>query len=65
MTPKEKAKNLVNKYYLMFPDTSYDVAIQCALIAVKEVLLHEKNNHSVSDKLTDYWEEVKQEILAL
>ncbi len=37
-------------------------AKQCALIAVDEILLHEKLNHSVLDKNTDYWEEVRKEI---
>jgi hypothetical protein len=41
MTPKEKAKNLVNKFYIIIPldkmDIDYDLAKQFALIAVDEI----------------------------
>jgi hypothetical protein len=60
MTPKEKADELFNKYD-NYPLT-YEWKKQCALIAVDEILLHEKNNHSELDKISEYWEEVKQEI---
>jgi hypothetical protein len=67
MTPKEKAKELVNAMGL---STSYTIkngekiplyrnqyAKQCALIAVDEIL-------SVLNGYTqDYWKEVKQELL--
>jgi hypothetical protein len=62
MTPKEKAKELVDKYdetltYL----ESKSKARQCALIAVDEIINSVDNEH-VSDIFNDYWEEVKQEI---
>ncbi len=66
MTPKEKAKELVEKYF----DTchkssdlelSWKVCKRCALIAVDEIL----NNDGFTQfdvYLTEYWQEVKQEI---
>lgn len=64
MTPKEKAIELFDKFNN--PDkTNYPYihnAQQCALIAVDEILLHEKNSHSVLDKATERWEQVKHEI---
>ena len=65
-TPKEKAKELVNKMgknFIYF--ASREVAKQHALIAVDEILnlminsfkWDENHNGNV-----DYWEEVKQEI---
>jgi len=35
MTPKEKARELVDKYETLF---NYDYSKQCALIAVEEIL---------------------------
>ena len=61
MTPKEKAKELVNKMAFEICKTD---AKQCALIAVDEILKAVDNpdetylmKHSVN-----YWTEVKQEI---
>jgi hypothetical protein len=67
MRPKEKAKELVGKYLepngIVF---GLDVAKQCALIAVYEILdsyTKEKSyGYIISDKIIPYWEEVKQEI---
>jgi hypothetical protein len=67
MTPKEKAKELFKKFYCM-PNNSksriknieFDTAKQCALIAVDEVLSYSKAHGFIG--LTEYWEEVKQEI---
>ena len=66
MTPKEKAKELVdnfnyyNKHYLM-PD-----AKQCALIAVNEIIdsyTHEiKGGYILSSQIIPYWQEVKRKI---
>ena len=65
MTPKEKAKELVNQYdetltYL----ESKSKAKQCALIAVDEIkeYITKYDNHVPDFK---YWQEVKQEIQAL
>jgi hypothetical protein len=67
MTPKEKAEELMRSYdFVYIPNyTCINEVKECALIAVDEILLHEKNNHSVLDKITEYWEEVKEEIQKL
>jgi hypothetical protein len=72
MTPKEKAEDLINKFYIPLPLKSevltkvkkipfeyndWNVAKQCALIAVAEILKVIHTN--MEDK---YWQEVKQEI---
>jgi hypothetical protein len=66
MTPKEKAKELVDKF-IQYTDTSewtnieYVYAKQCALIAVDEIL------KVIEELRTEvlYWQEVKTEIEAL
>ena len=65
MTPKEKAKELIDKMY--GDELEYMTegqAKQCALIAVDEILgdiddsiLHPQNKEAI-----DYWQEVKKEI---
>ena len=69
MTPKEKAKELFNKYYsylkanLMDDKEAIDDAKQCALIAVDEILdSHYKLLSGVKTSIYKYWQEVKQEI---
>jgi hypothetical protein len=65
MTPKEKAKELVNKFYVILMKKNYpnvaqmDVAKECALIAVDEIL---EPFRKVLPSSRNYWEEVKQEI---
>jgi len=52
MTPKEKARELFEKY------TDYsDSQKQCALIAVEEIL-----GHMGADRGYKFWTEVKQEL---
>lgn len=64
MTPKEKAKELFDKYYsylksnLMDDKEAIDDAKQCALIAVDEVI----QSHYYALLICNYWKEVKQEI---
>ena len=65
MTPKEKAKELVDKFKNpVKPDESYSDYnfnyIACALIAVDEIL----NINSVDKdyELSNFWQEVKSEI---
>jgi hypothetical protein len=53
MTPKEKAKELRDKYMNVRWDIGLDDAKQCALIAVYEIL---------NEPSEVYWREVKQEI---
>jgi hypothetical protein len=71
MTPKEKAKELTDKYFY-FGDQEFDYSKEFALITVDEIL---KLNHPIvivytetSDNLIEqytqeyYWEQVKHEI---
>lgn len=68
MTPKEKAKDLVEKIINTFYKTQDFVwkstAKQCALIAVDEILNEFPNgfNSNFEMKRKLYWEEVKEEI---
>tara|TARA_R110000850_G_scaffold48_1_gene163 strand:+ start:60 stop:245 length:186 start_codon:yes stop_codon:yes gene_type:complete len=58
MTPKEQAKELVERFYWKITENSLSVrqAKQCALICVDEILkFHDRID-------VDYWNEVKQEI---
>ena len=59
MTPKEKAKELVNKYLdnIPFADNSIERAKQCALISVDELI-----QNSFPGVIKCHWEEVKHEI---
>ena len=78
MTPKEKAEELVDKFYQTTPNEyfvnepigikgrykSWEQAKQCALIAVDEIL---KENLELPDEPETvvrylFWQEVKQEI---
>ena len=68
MTPKEKAKDLVEKYYHLFSVTlentiSIYEAKNCALIAIDEILnaidWHEFETPNLQ---LYYWEKVKNEI---
>jgi hypothetical protein len=60
MTPKEKAKELFDKMYMVddpmgnYP-MCFDTAKQCALIAVDEII-------DTPNPMPNYWQEVKQEI---
>jgi hypothetical protein len=67
MTPKEKAKELVEKMIIYHSpdDKDYEAAKDCALIAVDEILdlkhivTLRRNMHEME---LEYWDEVKQEI---
>jgi hypothetical protein len=66
MTPKEKAKELVNKFSTVGLQQREE-GIACALIAVDEILenfgtLTEGKDHYCAYLTTKYYEEVKQEI---
>lgn len=76
MTPKEKAKDLVDKFSNEVLIDNYEAKL-CALIAVEEII---KNQDNVIDIMryklilggvksitmqSDYWSKVKQEIQAL
>jgi hypothetical protein len=75
MTPKEKAKELFNKYmFLGNSVNSIGFSIQCALICVDEIInqfkgIYEtlKVNGIITGKVEEsenykYWEEVKNEL---
>ena len=78
MTPKEKAKELVELYCQLLAIRSYEVKEkpkQCALIAVDEIMKAPHQNSYIElipeeaettdwfwDKFDEYWNEVKQEI---
>jgi hypothetical protein len=55
MTPKDKAKELVDKFSTVGLQQRNE-GIQCALIAVDEII------KAVEGKYDDYWIEVKEEI---
>ena len=63
MSPKEKADELKYKYMSIRWDIGPDDAIQCALIAVDEIVL--SHTYGLSIELKAYWEEVKQELRLL
>ena len=67
MTPKEKTKELYDKYEKMFPlnftnsgeNFFKSSIVKCALIAVDEILNTYKQSLNI---YPEYWQEVKQEI---
>lgn len=70
MTPKEKAKQLIDKIWIYsIPNSngSWNNAKQCALICVDEII---NNNNKIpgnaiglhTDINSNFWEQVKQEI---
>ena len=71
MTPKEKAIELVTKYYGHFT-AHMSIAKKCALIAVNEIIeatnmyqfAISNDKESIPAKVVNhpYWQEVKQEI---
>jgi hypothetical protein len=73
MTPKDKAKELVDKfivhtrvYHEVLGWEDYiESAKQCALIAVDEILKLVSNDLDLYYKDCIYWEQVKAEIQAL
>jgi hypothetical protein len=69
MTPKEKAKELFGKHYIVCQEYTEEIqcsiqAKQCALIAVDEIISADWYIPTFEDykKWTSYWKEVKQEI---
>ncbi len=62
MTPKQKAKDLIDSFYWELEDDSK--AIQCATIAVDEILFNEEKMLTDLSELyhDEYWTKVKQEI---
>ena len=64
MTPKEKAKELVEKIaiYHWTDVCDYEGAKQCALIAVDEMIHYLEIKLGVDKEDFEYWYEVKEEI---
>jgi hypothetical protein len=70
MEAKQKAKELVNKYYDSLPQwVNTNDAKQCALIAVDEIIKHTRsvdtmppNCQKIDENTKEYWNKVKQEI---
>jgi hypothetical protein len=65
MTPKQKAKELFNKYYLLIDIKNYENTKNCALIAVDELLEATKRYDYTlgpNPSYNDYWLRVKYEI---
>jgi predicted Co/Zn/Cd cation transporter (cation efflux family) len=68
MTPKEKAKELVDKYSFVEIQhyTSMFEVKECALIAVYEIIQQCWDYRDIDLQASyDYWQEVKQEIQQL
>ena len=63
MKARDKAKELVGQYINLL-NGSFDIAIQCALIAVDEIM-QEMDNVMLPNPFNQYWEQVKQEISKL
>lgn len=61
MTPKDKALQLIGRFAFEIGLSKTKCPINCAIIAVEEILSVEM--FSNIDK--DYWQEVKQELLKL
>jgi hypothetical protein len=64
MTPKEKALELVQKYFKAnHQPYGFKDAKQCALIAVDEIInAIDWHEFETPNKELEYWQEVKQEI---
>lgn len=57
MTPKEKAKELMLRYYELIPMNTVSFAKKCALIAVDELF-----DYNSKESMHNYWIAVKEEI---
>jgi hypothetical protein len=73
MTPKEKAKELVDTYRIMLMNSDTEcgeeilctvIAKYCALIAVDEII-KAMDNVMLPNPFKQYWNKVKQEIQSL
>jgi hypothetical protein len=69
LTPKEKAKELVNRFAKLPEEgslmwyLSFEIAKKCALIAVDEILKITSESYDIDH--INWWKEVKKEIEAL
>jgi hypothetical protein len=72
MNSREKANDLVNRYYYMLPnngklneginscESRYNEAIECAFVTVDELIEQENKYNNGSFYPSKYWKEVKQ-----
>ena len=61
MTPKEKAEQLLNRFYFDTTLNELEASRECALIAVDEILfIVSKYNDTQAE--VSYWQEVKKEM---
>jgi hypothetical protein len=64
MTPKEKAQELINKFYFDTSLTDIEEVKECAIIVVNEII--DFMSPYVNNKETyDFWDKVKLEIQKL
>lgn len=66
MEPKEKAKQLANKYFqesdLLYEDLTWTQAKECASIAVNEIISTLDYDSILFKQQSEYWEQVFIEI---
>ena len=62
MTPKEKAKEIIDKFTSVNGNSFF--AKECAIVAVDEMIKEFKNSDSLyaTKFLADYWQSVKTEL---
>jgi hypothetical protein len=60
MTPKEKAEKLIRKYWNSMFNLPIDIAKECALIAVDEIIKF-GNSQGFREPMM-YWYKVKEEL---
>jgi hypothetical protein len=66
MTPKEKAQQLRDKFYLHTTITELEEAKECALIVVNELIEEcDKFFEAISKDRKQYWQKVKKELIEL
>ena len=65
MTPKEKAKELMDKFHkIIYTDYDHDMQVKkCALIAVDEILDLSIGHFDDLHPFVNFWQQVKQEII--
>jgi len=66
MEPKEKAKQIANKYFqesdLLYEDLTWTQAKECASIAVNEIISTLDYDYILFKQQSEYWEQVFIEI---
>ena len=64
MTPKDKAMELMLKYYKLIPMNTVSFSKQCALVTANELIEEAYFTDGYYDR-QEYWEEVKQYIIEI